>query len=143
MDGVLHKPFTLSALAHCLAEHLSNAAAVEAEPAPEAPETAYVSHHAPGGDHEPVDPSLRDADAPITKAQVERFFALKYPQYEPLHDLDPLFTDERFFTALENNIHWRDHGVTVDLRPFYKPDQVPPAPGATVGLSGAVTGSGN
>ena len=38
MDGVLHKPFTLSALAHCLAEHLSNAAAVEAEPAPEAPE---------------------------------------------------------------------------------------------------------
>ena len=94
-------------------------------------------------DHEPVDPSLRDADAPITKAQVERFFALKYPQYEPLHDLDPLFTDERFFTALENNIHWRDHGVTVDLRPFYNPDQVPPAPGATVGLSGAVTGSGN
>jgi two-component system sensor histidine kinase BarA len=38
MDGVLHKPFTLSALAHCLAEHLESAAAsvaVEAEPSDE------------------------------------------------------------------------------------------------------------
>ena len=34
MDGVLHKPFTLSALARCLAEHLDAADASSAEPEP-------------------------------------------------------------------------------------------------------------
>lgn len=85
---------------------------------------------------EDVDPTLRDADAPLTAAQIARFFELKYPHMEPIHELDPLFTDERFFDALEANLHWQDGTVELDLRDYYRP--LAPT-GAGPGLVGAVT----
>lgn len=87
-------------------------------------------------EEEDVDPELRDEDAPITAAQVERFFELKYPHMEPISELEPLFTDERFFDALEANLHWQDGTVDLDLRDFYRPT-TPSGDGP--GLVGAVT----
>ncbi len=90
---------------------------------------------------EPVDDSLRDEDSELTADQAERFLALKYPHMKPLDRLDPLFTDERFFDALEANLHWQDGTVSLDLRPYYDPGAGGDGPGLVGAVNAATAGS--
>ena len=88
---------------------------------------------------EPVDDDLRDPDTSITAAHAARFLELKYPHLQPIQHVDPLFTDERFFDALEANVHWKEpYSVDLDLRPYHRPAQPAPFGGNVAGMAAAL-----
>lgn len=83
--------------------------------------------------NKPVPASLSDPAAPLTAEQAKDFLSLKYKHLPANTRLETLYTDPRFLSDLEANLHWKaPYDAGVSLRSYV------PADGSVNGITATI-----